>query len=170
MIDEQLEELDYKEAKRRAKEEKRRTEAAAAAVAAAAAKLKSSHPSTGYAKHLKLPIPAPKTADAISRSQKKVKAAEMTVPCPICGQTPFHLVKLCPNVQTTEGIYQVLQDYKAGRLPRLDKHTANMLGDMVEKRSVAVLAEPGSSRPGPVARMSTGAPAPKSMFPSFGGR
>lgn len=140
MIDDKLKELDRKEAKRRA-EEKRRTKEAAAAVAAAAAKVQSSHTLTGYANHPKLPVLAPKPADAPSRSQKKVKAAEMTIPCPICGQTPFHLVKDCPNVRTTEGIFQVLQDYTAGHLPTLDKNTAVMLKDMLEKRYAA-----GSSR------------------------
>ncbi|KAG8945049.1 hypothetical protein FRC00_010282, partial [Tulasnella sp. 408] len=112
LIDDKLKELDRKEAKRRA-EEKRRTKEAAAAVAAAAAKVQSSHTLTGYANHPKLPILAPKAADAPSRGQKKVKAAEMTIPCPICGQTPFHLVKDCPNVRTPQGISQVLQDYNA---------------------------------------------------------
>ncbi|KAG8918048.1 hypothetical protein FRC01_002070 [Tulasnella sp. 417] len=144
-IDDRLKELERKEAKRRAKE-KRKTKEAAAAVAAAAAKVQFLQPLTGYANHPTLPIPLPKTVDAVPRSQKKTKAAEMTVPCPICGQTPFHLVKQCPNVRTPHGIFQVLQDYNAGRLPKLDKNTALMLKDMLEKRSAVAQAQPGPSR------------------------
>lgn len=153
--------LDAADALRRA-QAKRRTEEAAAAVAAAAAKIQSSSRSTGYANHPKLSLASSGPSEVQVR-QKKPKAPERTIPCPLCGQVPYHIMKRCPKTQTSASIKQLLDDFKTGRLTDYGTGTVPLLKRMLKQRNGGALT---LNQPGPSSSAAPQVSGPK--YKAFG--